>query len=134
MSSDVPSAPAANKMLWAGRIISGLIVAFLTFDGVTKLIKTAFVIEAMNKLGYPESSIVGIGIVLLISVAAYVLPRTNVLGAILLTGYLGGAVASHVRAGDGWFEILFPVIIGALAWIGLYLRDPKLRELAPLRR
>jgi hypothetical protein len=129
-----PNAQAESKgMLWAGRIISILVVLFLTMDGVMKLIKPQFVVDATIKLGYQESSIVGIGVVLLISVALYVLPRTNVLGAILLTGYLGGAVASHLRAGDGWFEILFPVVFGALAWIGLYLRDPKVRALAPLR-
>jgi hypothetical protein len=134
MSSGVQVANQSKGMLWAGYIIGGLMVLFLTMDGVMKLVKPAFVVEATTKLGYLESSIVGIGIVLLISVAAYIVPRTNVLGAILLTGYLGGAVASHVRAGDGWFEVLFPVVFGALAWIGIYLRDPKVRELAPLRR
>ena len=84
------------------------------------------------KLGYPESVIVGLGIVLTLSTVLYMIPRTAILGAVLLTGYLGGAVATHVRVGNGWFEVLFPVLIGALVWAGLWLRDSRLRNLLPL--
>ena len=119
---------------WAGRIISGVAVLFLLFDGVMKLVKPRFVVEATLQLGYPERAILGIGIVLLFSTVVYVIPRTAILGAILLTGYLGGAVATHVRVGADLFPVLFPVFFGALVWGGLYLRDERLRTLIPLRR
>ena len=90
-------------------------------------------VEGTVKLGYPVSVIFGLGIVLLASTLLYILPRTAVLGAILLTGYLGGAVASNLRIQGGWFAILFPVFFGALIWGGLYLRDARLRTLIPLR-
>jgi hypothetical protein len=91
------------------------------------------VIEATVKLGYPESVIIGLGAVLLISTILYLIPKTSVLGAILLTGYLGGAVATHVRVQEGWFSIVFAVVFGALLWLGLYLRDERLRALLPLK-
>jgi hypothetical protein len=135
MSSDAPKlSKPRKKVMMAGYIISILVILFLAADGVMKLFKPSFVVEATTKLGYAENQIVPVGIVLLVCVVVYMNPKTSVLGAILLTGYLGGAVASHLRAGDNWFAVLFPVVFGALAWIGLYLRDPKLRELAPLRR
>jgi hypothetical protein len=99
-----------------------------------KLAKPAFVVEATVKLGYPETIIIALGILLLTCTIIYLIPRTAVLGAILLTGYLGGAVATHVRAGQGWFEILFPVVFGILLWGGLVLREARLRELVPFRR
>ena len=108
-------------MQWAGLILGGLSGALLLFDGVMKLVKPAVVIETTTKLGYPESAIVPLGIVLLTCTVLYLIPRTAVLGAILLTGYLGGAVASHVRAEESWFPILFPALFGALLWGGLYL-------------
>jgi hypothetical protein len=120
-------------MLWTGYIMSILPALFLLLDGAMKLVKPAAVVEATIKLGYPESVILGLGIVLLSCTILYLIPRTSVLGAILLTGYLGGAVASHLRAGDGAFPILFPAIFGALIWGGLVLRDARLRELLPLR-
>lgn len=133
-SNTQTSAPAvAKKRLWAGRILSFLPALFLLLDGVMKLIKPAFVVEATEKLGYPESVIPGIGVVLVICTLIYLIPRMAVLGAILLTGYLGGAVATHVRAETGWFEILFPVILCILLWAGLVLRDDRLRTLIPLR-
>jgi DoxX-like protein len=134
MQPDIQTAPVSKKMLWAGRIISALPVLFLVVDGVMKLFKPPVVVEATIKLGYPESTIVGIGIVLLISTVLYVIPRTAVLGAILLTGYLGGAVATHVRVGEGAFPVLFPVFFDMLLWLGLYLRDDRLSVLIPLRR
>jgi len=134
MKSEPLTAPVSKKMLWAGRILSGLPALFLLFDGAMKLVKPAFVVEGTVQLGYSEGVIVPLGIVLVTCTVIYLIPRTAVLGAILLTGYLGGAVASHVRAGQGPFEILFPVIFGALLWGGLWLRDPRLRTLIPWRR
>jgi hypothetical protein len=125
--------PVSKGRLWAGRIISGLPVLFLLLDGIFKLIKPAVVVETTVHLGYSESAIVPIGIVLIICTVIYIIPRTSVLGAILLTGYLGGAVSTHVRAAEGAFPIVFPIIIGALLWLGLYLRDDRLRSLVPLR-
>jgi hypothetical protein len=121
-------------MLWTGRILSGLLTLLLLLDGVMKLVKPEPVVEATMKLGYPESAILGIGIALISSVVLYTIPQTAVLGAILLTGYLGGATASHVRAGDPPFTIVFPVIFGMLVWVGLYLRDERLRALVPVRK
>jgi hypothetical protein len=127
------AAPVSKKMLWTGYIISALPALFLLMDGVMKLFKPVFVVEPTVRLGYPESVIIPIGIVLVVSTVVYLVPRTSVLGAILLTGYLGGAVATHVRVGEGLFPVLFPVIFGALLWLGLYLRDDRLRALIPLR-
>ena len=123
---------SSKTTLWTGRIISGLATFFLLIDGVMKLAKPAPVVEATVKLGYPESIIVGLGIVLTLSTVLYLIPRTAILGAVLLTGYLGGAVATHVRVGNGWFEMLFPVIVGMLVWGGLWLRDSRLPNLLPL--
>ena len=120
--------------LWAGYILTGLVSLFLLLDGVMKLFKPAFVVEATTKLGYPESAIFPIGLVLVICTVLYLLPITSVLGAILLTGYLGGAVATHVRVGEESFPIVFPVIMGTLVWGGLFLRDSRLRELLPYRK
>jgi hypothetical protein len=133
MTSDSQPAPVSKGMLWAGRIISALPALFLLVDAVMKFFKPAVVVEGTVKLGYPESTIIGMGIVLLVSTLLYMIPRTAVLGAILLTGYLGGAVATHVRMGEGAFPILFPAFFGALLWLGLYLRDERLRTLIPLR-
>lgn len=121
----------SKSSLWLGRVLSGLAVAFFLFDGIMKLAKPAVVVEATQKLGYPESDIVGIGVLLLTCTLLYMFPRTSLIGAILLTAYLGGAVASQVRAGNGWFNVLFPVIFGAVVWIGLWLRDVRLRDLLP---
>ena len=134
MQTAVQSAPGSKKRLRAGRILSGLTAVFLLADSAGKLAKPAPVVEGTIKYGYQESVIVKLGIVLLVSTVLYLIPRTSVLGAILLTGYLGGAVATHVRVGDPLFtNILFPVYIGILVWGGLYLRDERLRALVPLR-
>jgi len=133
--SDAQSAPLSKGRLWTGRIMSALPALFLFMDGVGKLVKPAPVVEGTVQLGYPESVLLGLGIVLLTCTSLYVIPRTAVLGAILLTGYLGGAVATHVRVGSPLFShILFPVYIAVLIWGGLYLRDERLRALIPLRR
>jgi len=129
-SADQPA--ISGKRLWAGRIMSGLAALFLLVDGVMKLFQPAPVLEATVRLGYPESAIVGIGMVLIACTLLYLVPRTSILGAVLLTGYLGGAVATHVRVAAGWFEVLFPVLFGALIWGGLWLRDDRLREMLPV--
>jgi len=118
--------------IWTGRIVSALVVLFLVFDGVVKVLKLAVAVEGTARLGYPAGLVMGIGIVELVCVVAYVIPRTSVLGAILLTGYLGGATATQVRLEDPWF--FFPVVIGVLLWGGLYLRDARLRALIPVDR
>ncbi|WP_437902151.1 DoxX family protein [Sorangium sp. So ce327] len=125
----------SNKKVWAGRILSGLSVAFLLFDSIGKLMMVPQVLEGSEQLGYPVSSVRGIGLVLLASVVTYMIPRTSVLGAILLTGFLGGAVATHVRVDNPLFShVLFPVYVAAMIWGGLLLRDERLRALLPLRK
>ena len=120
--------------LWTGRILSTLPVLFMLMDGVMKLMKPDFVVKATVQLGFPENVILPLGITVLICTILYAVPRTAVLGAILLTGYLGGAVATHVRAGDPLFShILAPVYFALILWIGLYLREPRLSTLVPLR-
>jgi len=116
--------------LWAGRIISTLVVLFLLFDAVAKLMKIAPVLQAFTQLGFSTSLAVPIGAVLLVCTILYVIPPTSILGAILLTAYLGGATVTHVRAGQPFY---FPVIFGVLVWGGLYLRENRLRALIPLR-
>jgi hypothetical protein len=133
MGSDNHSGAVSKKAHWGGWVLGGLPALFLLLDAAMKLAKPDFVVEATTKLGYSESVIVPLGIVLLTSTVLYLVPRTAVLGAILLTGYLGGAVDAHVRAGEGAFEVLFPVVFGVLLWGGLYLRDARLRALVPLR-
>ena len=133
MQSDIQSHLVSKKALWTGRIIGLLPALFLLLDGVMKLVKPAPVVEATVRLGYSENVIVPLGIVLLICTVVYLIQLTSVLGAILLTGYLGGAVATHVRVGEGHFPILFPVVFGMLLWGGLWLRDRRLRALIPLR-
>lgn len=119
----------SKTRLWTGRVLTILSVLFMLFDSVIHLMKPAVVTEAFVHLGYPDSLAPPLGIVGLFCVFLYALPRTSVLGAILLTGYLGGAVASHVRVGDPLFNIIFPVIIGTFIWGGLFLRDPRLPAL-----
>ena len=120
----------SKKGPWAGRIISALAVLFLLFDGLIKVMKAPFAVEATIQLGFPASVVFGIGAVLLVCTLLYAIPRTSIVGAILLTGYLGGAVASNVRAGTPLFSnVLFPVYFGVLVWGGLFLRDRRLRVL-----
>jgi len=134
-NSDAQSIPLSKGRLWTGRIMSALPALFLLVDGVGKLVKPAPVVQGTVQLGYPESVLLGLGIVLLSCTVLYVIPRTAVLGAILLTGYLGGAVATHVRVGSPLFShILFPIYLAVLLWGGLYLREERLRALIPLRR
>ncbi len=135
MQSATHMAPVSKTMLWAGRIISALVVLFLLFDSLIKVLKLPPAIEGTTKLGYPESLVFGLGLLELICVVLYVIPRTSILGAILLTGYLGGAVATNLRAGNPLFTyILAPVYFGVLIWGGLFFRDSQVRALLPLRR
>ena len=123
-----PESPTiSRRQLWTGRVLSGIVGAFFLFDGGMKLAKPLPVVQATLQLGYPESTILGIGIVLLACTILYLIPRSAIFGAILLTGYLGGAVATHVRVSASWFNILFPVFFGGIVWAGLYLRDSQLR-------
>jgi hypothetical protein len=124
----------SNKSLWAGRILSGLVTAFLLFDAVIHLLKPAPVVEAFAKLHLPLSLAVDLGIVELLCLALYAIPRTSILGAVLLTGYLGGAVAIQMTTSNSLFgEILFPVYVGIVVWAGVYLRDDRLRTLIAWR-
>jgi hypothetical protein len=132
--SGTQMAPVPKGRLWTGRIMSALPALLLLMDGIMKLVKPEPVVKATVQLGYPENAIFGLGIVVLVCVVLYVIPRTAVLGAILLTGYLGGAVATHARVGDPLFShTLFPIYFAILLWGGLYLREERLRALIPLR-
>jgi hypothetical protein len=123
-----------NKQLWAGRIVSAVPVLFLLMDGGMKLFKPSFVVKATTELGFPESTIVGIGIILLVSVVLHLVRRTSLLGALLITGYLGGAIASKVRIGAPVFDISFALIVAVLLWGGFWLRERGVRTVFPLYR
>ncbi len=125
--------PVSKAAVWTGRIIGILIVLFMLFDSITKIIKMRQVVEATVRIGFPENRIVAIGVALLVSLILYVIPRTSILGAILLTGYLGGAVCANVFAKTAVFNLSFPIIFGVLVWLALYLRDARLRSMIPLR-
>ena len=125
---------ATKGELIGGWVLGGLPAAFMLLDGVMKLVKPEFVVQETVRIGYEESVIVGLGIAVLICTVLYLVPKTSALGAILLTGYLGGAVATHVRLWEGWFPVLFPVVFAALLWAGLVLRDPRLRVVLPTSR
>lgn len=130
MNSGTRTASVSTRQLWIGRILSGIAVLFLLFDSVIKLIVIQPVVDSFERLGYPVSLSRGIGTLELLCLLVYLIPRTSIFGAVLLTGYLGGAVATHVRAESPLFShILFPVYIGILLWGGLYLRDARLRAL-----
>ena len=131
MTQGNQSAPVSKKRLWAGRILSALPVLMLLFSGVLKLIKPASVVEEFARLGYPESLVLGIGLLELACTVVYVNSRTSIIGAILLTAYLGGATATHVRIGDPFF---IPIILGVLVWGGLFLRDDRVRALLPWQK
>lgn len=134
MNMNQTGAAISKPALWTGWILSGLTIAFMLLDSVSHFAVPAPVVEAFNRLGFPIHLSQTLAIILLISVLLYVIPKTAVLGAILLTGYLGGAVSIQMRAGSPTFETVFPVIFGALAWAGLWLRDARLRTLLPFRR
>ncbi|MBT2325843.1 DoxX family protein [Variovorax paradoxus] len=129
------AAPSSGAATWTGRVLSALVVLFLVFDGSIKVAEMEIVKETMAELGYPPGLGFGLGVMTLAIAALYALPRTAVLGAILLTGLLGGAMATHLRIGSPVFShLLFGLYIGLLAWGGLFLRNEKLRALLPLAR
>lgn len=141
MSTSVEIHPPARTVdvsraqLWTGRVLSTLAVLFLLFDAIGKLFRPPQVIEGTTQLGWPASVLIPLGIIQVVCLILYLIPRTSVLGAILWTGYLGGAIATHYRIGNPLFtHILFPTYIAALLWGGLWLRDRRLRDLLPLSR
>ena len=125
----------SSKSIWIGRVLSALAVLFLVFDTVLKLLQLPIAVQGTTELGYPAGVVFGIGVVELVCLALYVFPPTSVFGAILFTGYLGGAIATHVRIGSPLFtHVLFPIYVAVLIWGGLYAREDRLRSLIPLRR
>ena len=130
---EVPAA-RGNGLLWTGRVLSGLAVLFLLFDAFGKFALPKQVVDAFVRLGIPVNQSMTIGILLTVSTILYAIPQTAVFGAVLLTGYLGGAVAIHLRAGSSTFEMVFPVIFGVIVWAGIYLRECRLRAIFPMRR
>lgn len=134
MPTEPQSPGVSKKALWAGRTVSSVIVLLLLLDGVMKFFKPKPVVDAFAHLGIPIELDFVIGTLFLLCTVLYAVPATSILGAILLTGYLGGAVMTHLRVGDPLFtHVLFPTYLGSLLWLGLYLRDPRLRVLIPLR-
>lgn len=128
------SATTAAPRRWPGRVLSGIPVAFLAFDVAIKLVNPPFVTEASVRIGVPPELTIGLGVLLAACLALYLIPRTAPLGAVLLTGYLGGAVLTHLRIGDPMIShTLFPIYVGALLWAGLYLRDERVRRLVAAR-
>jgi hypothetical protein len=123
------------KTIWIGRTLSALAILFLSFDTIVKVLRLPVAIEGTTQLGYPESTVFIIGLIQLVCLVLYVVPQTSVFGAILFTGYLGGAIATHLRIGSPLFtHILFPIYVAVLIWGGLYAREPRLRALVPIRR
>jgi hypothetical protein len=134
MSESIDTTAPSRSRLLTGRILTTLATLFLLFDGVMKLFQPLPVTKAMTQLGFPSHLSVPIGVILLICTALYALPATSVLGSILLTGYLGGAVVSQMRIGASLFgSTLFPIYFAVLLWAGSYLREPRLRTLIPVR-
>lgn len=129
--SESQRGPASKKMLWAGWILSGLPALLLLFSGTMKLVNPPPVVAEFARLGYAEGAGFGIGMLEIACTIIYLIPRTSILGTILLTGYLGGATATHVRIGD---PFIMPAVVGAVLWAGVYLRDARLSALLPLRR
>ncbi|HVU48215.1 MAG TPA: DoxX family protein [Terracidiphilus sp.] len=128
--------PTSKGREWTGRILTALAALFLLLDAAGKLVapQPVQVTQAFVRLGIPITLSNGIGLLLLVCTVVYLIPRTAVLGAVLLSGYLGGAVAIHLRAGSSTFETVFPVLFAILTWSGIYLREPRICPLLPLRR
>jgi len=119
---------------WTAHVIAALVVLFLAFDGITKVILLPQVVQASAPLGFTVGMLQGIGVLLLVLIVVYVIPATSIFGAVLLTGYLGGATVTNLRAGEPAFEVLMPVIFGVLVWAPVYIRNDRLRALIPFRR
>jgi len=131
MAVETTAVASSNKLVWTGRIISGLIVLFLLFGSIYGIMHAAQLAPQSAKYGYPEGAMQKIQITLIACALIYAFPRTAILGAILLTGYLGGATATHIRVSEPFF---IPIVVAVLAWVGIFLRDERLRALIPLRR
>lgn len=131
MQAGTQIAVASKKMLWTGRVISALPVIMLFFGAIMSFMKPPMVLQTMAHLGYPEKLVIPLGILEIVCALIYAIPRTSVFGAVLLTAYFGGATATHVRVGEAFYA---PVVFGILVWIGLYLREERLRALVPLRK
>jgi len=137
MPTIVEKPPVSKPALWLGRILSGLVIVFLLFDGAIKLVPWPVVTETMDRIGYGSSETLArsLGIITIVCTILYAIPPTSILGAILLTGYLGGAMASHLRIGSPLFShMLFGFYLGLMVWGGLWLRDKSLRASIPFRR
>jgi hypothetical protein len=137
MSTIAEGAPVSRSARRLGRLLSGLVILFMLFDGAVKLVPWPIVTESMEKIGYGSSETLArsLGVISLVCTVLYAIPPTSFVGAILLTGYLGGAMASHLRIGSPLFtHILFGFYLGLMVWGGLWLRDPDLRRLLPFRR
>jgi hypothetical protein len=135
MTSAAHTSSVAKKRLVAGYVLTALVALFLTFDTVIKVLRLPPAIQGTTALGYPADTVLWIGMIELVCLGLYLTPRTSVLGALLLTGYLGGAIATHVRVGSPLLShTLFPIYVALVLWGGLYLRETRLRALVPLRR
>jgi hypothetical protein len=135
MEYNAQAAPISRGQLWTGRVLSGIAVLFMLFDTVIHAMKPPAVIQGFAQLGFPVSIAIPLSIIEFIAIVLYVIPRTSAFGAILLTGYLGGAVAAQVRIGAPLFStVLAPIYVALFLWGGLYLRDERVRALIPLRR
>ena len=138
MPTIAETAPVAKPALWMGRVLSGLVIVFMLFDGAIKLVPWPVVTETMDRIGYGSSETLArsLGVITLVCTILYAIPPTSILGAILLTGYLGGAIASHLRIGSSplFSHTLFGLYLGLMVWGGLWLRDRSLRALMPLQR
>ena len=125
----------SKKTVVVSYVLTAFVALFLTFDTVLKVLQLAPAVQGTAQLGYPPDRVLTIGLIELVCLVLALVPRTSVLGTLLMTGYLGGAIATHVRVGNPLFtHVLFPVYVALLLWGGLYLREPRLRELLPLRR
>ena len=130
MQSATEASPISKKAVWTGRIISGVVVLFMLFNCALGLMKPDFVRAGFAHLGYPDRLASGVAILMFLCTVIYAIPQTSILGVILLTGYLGGATASHLRIGEPFY---LPIVVGVLVWLGVYLREERLRSLVPLR-
>jgi len=137
MSTIAETAPISKPARWLGRVLSGLVIAFMLFDGAIKLVPWPIVTETMDRIGYGSSETLArsLGLITIVCTVLYAIPPTSIVGAILLTGYLGGAMASHVRIGSPLFShMLFGFYLGLMVWGGLWLRDRSVRQSIPFRR
>jgi hypothetical protein len=137
MSTIAEAAPVSRPALWLGRVLSGLVIVFMLFDGAIKLVPWPVVTETMDRIGYGSSETLArtLGVITMACTLLYAIPPTSIVGAILLTGYLGGAMASHLRIGSPLLShTLFGLYLGLMVWGGLWLRDRNLRTLIPFRR